>query len=406
MSSLAQAAERHGHSEWGCGTPPGVGSLNDVPQDTPFFTWNGGWQTPRGHFFLSWYSQCLRRHADSMLAAAVTAFYPYMSPAAQATVRERRPHLAADLPTELPSLRRAGSEAGMEAASLDGGGGGGGPGAAHSAGSTGSLRAWQDVASGSGSLISAATVSANSKGSPTDFVDLSRATSAAGSAATLPAEAPPPPNGAESCAVRSGAATPEWEMVPRPGGSANGAVGSCAVSAANATSGSSAWESARWPGAREDGGKGAGQEVGGVATGASSARRTRNASSLRSSASTLSLQSLQPLKRVPLRLSMKLAGASLRCSSEFSFSSLASLICSERWVGRGFSSARRTRSTLLERSAANTLTLECLQPLQRVPLRLSMKLAGAFLLDPSVQTALTERMESHCHTHLAGPLAL
>lgn len=289
MASLAEAAERHGHPEWGHGTPPGIGALNDVPQETPFFMWNGGWQTPRGHFFLSWYSQSLRKHADSMLAAAVAAFYPFMSPSAQAAVREQRPKLAMDLPSDPPSLRRNGSEQGIEALSPVGDST---VSRALHSGSTGSLRTRQDVASGSTS----------------DFVELSRATSAAGSAATLTVDqVAGAVNGVDSCVARSSTALPDWEIVPRPNGSApvhcttSHVGGSTAAGCAIGVSPTSAWETARWNGL--DGG---GAVTSG--TGGSSARRTRKTSSVRSSNSTLSLQSLQPLKRVPLRLSMKLAG--------------------------------------------------------------------------------------------------
>lgn len=108
VASLARAAQEVGHPEWGRSGPDGVGCYNSLPMDTRFFTWDGGWQTPQGDFFLRWYSSVLKRHSQRLLHAAVRVFFPFMHEGAQATVRERGAVPVADLPTT-PPLRRAGS---------------------------------------------------------------------------------------------------------------------------------------------------------------------------------------------------------------------------------------------------------------------------------------------------------
>jgi len=68
-ASLAAAAAAGGHpKEWG--TPPtDAGTYNDTPWVAPFFRRFGGWRTPRGRFFLTWYADALVRHGDDVLAA-------------------------------------------------------------------------------------------------------------------------------------------------------------------------------------------------------------------------------------------------------------------------------------------------------------------------------------------------
>jgi Glycosyl hydrolase family 14 len=112
-ASLARAAADAGHPEWGNGPPAGVGAFNDAPQDTSFFTWGGGWQTPHGDFFLSWYASALEAHARTMLQAAVAAFFPFMGADAQATLAERGAAAVAGLPVE-PPLRTASSDVAMD----------------------------------------------------------------------------------------------------------------------------------------------------------------------------------------------------------------------------------------------------------------------------------------------------
>lgn len=105
MASLARCAQEAGHPEWGYTGPTGVGDYNTLPMDTAFFSWNGGWQTPQGHFFLTWYSGHLRSHARRMLAAAVTVFFPHMHADAQAQLRARGAFPLDDLLPQSPSLR-------------------------------------------------------------------------------------------------------------------------------------------------------------------------------------------------------------------------------------------------------------------------------------------------------------
>jgi Glycosyl hydrolase family 14 len=113
MASLSRAADDAGRPEWGRGPPPGTGHYNSQPQDTPFFTWNGGWQTPQGDFFLSWYSGALTEHAERLLQAAVRVFYPFMGAAAQADIQERSHVPVAGLPTD-PPVRRNSSDAALD----------------------------------------------------------------------------------------------------------------------------------------------------------------------------------------------------------------------------------------------------------------------------------------------------
>jgi Glycosyl hydrolase family 14 len=114
MASLSRAADKAGKPEWGCGPPPGIGSYNSQPQDTSFFTWNGGWQTPQGAFFLTWYSDALTEHAERLLRAAVRVFYPFMGSAAQAGIRERSCVPVAGLPAD-PPVRRNSSDIALDA---------------------------------------------------------------------------------------------------------------------------------------------------------------------------------------------------------------------------------------------------------------------------------------------------
>ena len=112
MASLARAAEQADHPEWGRGPPPGVGGRNDSPQDTPFFTWDGGWQTPHGDFFLSWYADSLHTHARMVLEVAVAAFFPFMGASSHRVLQERGAAAIAGLPVE-PPVQRNISEAAM-----------------------------------------------------------------------------------------------------------------------------------------------------------------------------------------------------------------------------------------------------------------------------------------------------
>ncbi|KAL4190971.1 hypothetical protein AMTRI_Chr07g27280 [Amborella trichopoda] len=74
LSSLKAAAEEAGKSEWGHGGPSDAGHYNNWPEDAPFFKRDGGWSSPYGEFFLSWYSQMLLDHGELILTAAETIF--------------------------------------------------------------------------------------------------------------------------------------------------------------------------------------------------------------------------------------------------------------------------------------------------------------------------------------------
>uniref|UniRef100_A0A0D3FDM5 Beta-amylase n=1 Tax=Oryza barthii TaxID=65489 RepID=A0A0D3FDM5_9ORYZ len=70
LSSLKAAAEAVGKPEWGNAGPGDSGGYNDWPEDSPFFRREGGWNTPYGEFFMSWYSQMLLEHGERILSAA------------------------------------------------------------------------------------------------------------------------------------------------------------------------------------------------------------------------------------------------------------------------------------------------------------------------------------------------
>jgi beta-amylase len=74
VSSLKAAAESVGKPEWGNAGPGDSGSYKDWPEDTPFFRREGGWNTPYGEFFMSWYSQMLLEHGERILSAATGVF--------------------------------------------------------------------------------------------------------------------------------------------------------------------------------------------------------------------------------------------------------------------------------------------------------------------------------------------
>ncbi|XP_077252760.1 beta-amylase 1, chloroplastic-like [Tasmannia lanceolata] len=73
-SSLKAAAESAGKPEWGNGGPTDAGHYNNWPEDTPFFRREGGWDTPYGEFFLTWYSQLLLDHGERILNSAESIF--------------------------------------------------------------------------------------------------------------------------------------------------------------------------------------------------------------------------------------------------------------------------------------------------------------------------------------------
>ncbi|KAG4188693.1 hypothetical protein ERO13_A08G181833v2 [Gossypium hirsutum] len=75
LSSLKAAAEAAGKPEWGSTGPTDAGHYNNWPEDTPFFKKEGGgWNTPYGEFFLTWYSQMLLDHGERILSSATSIF--------------------------------------------------------------------------------------------------------------------------------------------------------------------------------------------------------------------------------------------------------------------------------------------------------------------------------------------
>ncbi|XP_077229336.1 beta-amylase 1, chloroplastic-like isoform X2 [Tasmannia lanceolata] len=74
LSSLKAAAESAGKREWGNGGPTDAGHYNNWPEETPFFRREGGWDSPYGEFFLTWYSQMLLDHGERVLTSAESIF--------------------------------------------------------------------------------------------------------------------------------------------------------------------------------------------------------------------------------------------------------------------------------------------------------------------------------------------
>ncbi|GJN11476.1 hypothetical protein PR202_ga29674 [Eleusine coracana subsp. coracana] len=66
------AAEEAGHPEWEL--PDDAGEYNDTPEKTQFFADNGTYQTQKGKFFLTWYSNKLIKHGDKILDEANKVF--------------------------------------------------------------------------------------------------------------------------------------------------------------------------------------------------------------------------------------------------------------------------------------------------------------------------------------------
>nr|GMD70077.1 beta-amylase 1, chloroplastic [Ipomoea batatas] len=78
VRSLKGAAEASGHPEWGHSGPTDAGEYNSWPEDTNFFRREGGgWNSPYGEFFLSWYSQMLLDHGERILQPAKSSFEGY-----------------------------------------------------------------------------------------------------------------------------------------------------------------------------------------------------------------------------------------------------------------------------------------------------------------------------------------
>jgi len=54
--------------------PDDAGEYNDTPEKTQFFADNGTYQTDKGKFFLTWYSNKLIKHGDKILDEANKVF--------------------------------------------------------------------------------------------------------------------------------------------------------------------------------------------------------------------------------------------------------------------------------------------------------------------------------------------
>ncbi|KAK7402015.1 hypothetical protein VNO78_13949 [Psophocarpus tetragonolobus] len=71
-ADFKEAASKVGHPEWGL--PDNAGESNDVPESTEFFKSGGTYQTEKGNFFLTWYSNKLLTHGDAILDEANNVF--------------------------------------------------------------------------------------------------------------------------------------------------------------------------------------------------------------------------------------------------------------------------------------------------------------------------------------------
>lgn len=77
IGSLKAAANAAGKPEWGSNGPTDAGHYNSWPEETRFFKKEGGgWNSSYGEFFLSWYSQMLLDHGDTILSHACSIFKP------------------------------------------------------------------------------------------------------------------------------------------------------------------------------------------------------------------------------------------------------------------------------------------------------------------------------------------
>ncbi|XP_022136332.1 beta-amylase-like [Momordica charantia] len=67
-----EAATAEGYPEWEL--PNNAGTYNDTPESTQFFKSNGTFQSNKGKFFLTWYSNKLLKHGDQILDEANQVF--------------------------------------------------------------------------------------------------------------------------------------------------------------------------------------------------------------------------------------------------------------------------------------------------------------------------------------------
>ncbi|QCE09577.1 beta-amylase [Vigna unguiculata] len=74
-ADFKKAAAEVGHPEWEL--PDNAGESNDIPESTEFFKSSGTYQTEKGVFFLTWYSNKLLTHGDDILDEANKVFLGY-----------------------------------------------------------------------------------------------------------------------------------------------------------------------------------------------------------------------------------------------------------------------------------------------------------------------------------------
>lgn len=72
QADFKEAATKAGHPEWEL--PDNAGTRNDTPESTEFFRSKGTYQTEKGKYFLTWYSNKLLIHGDEILDQANKAF--------------------------------------------------------------------------------------------------------------------------------------------------------------------------------------------------------------------------------------------------------------------------------------------------------------------------------------------
>lgn len=74
LSLLKQHAEASGNPLWGLAGPHDAPTYNESPNSNSFFKNGGSWESPYGHFFLTWYSSQLLTHGDRLLSLAASTF--------------------------------------------------------------------------------------------------------------------------------------------------------------------------------------------------------------------------------------------------------------------------------------------------------------------------------------------
>lgn len=75
LQDLERCAKAAGHPEWAHGGPHDAGSYNSREWETGFFGNGGRFDSAYGHFFLSWYSGLLLKHADKILSAVSSVLH-------------------------------------------------------------------------------------------------------------------------------------------------------------------------------------------------------------------------------------------------------------------------------------------------------------------------------------------